>query len=74
MFRSRLMIGFLVVFVLLASVTAAFAQTPVPLTTDDIMTGAQSLIGDYGLMALVSIAAFVGVAALLVRRMRRAAG
>lgn len=74
MFRFRASVGFLVCLLLLLAVSAVGAQaTPVPLTTTALMEGGQDLVNTFGLFALVSVAAFIGIAAMLVRRMRRAA-
>lgn len=72
MYRVR--VGLLVLLCLMASVVAVGAQaTPVPLDTTTLMQGGQDLVNTFGLFALVSVAAFIGIAAMLVRRMRRAA-
>lgn len=68
---------------LLVSVAPTFAQTATPtpppvstpvLNTAAILSGAGDMVGQYGLLALVLVGAFIGVAALLISRLRRAAG
>lgn len=73
-FRGRLFLVLASVLGMALSFAAAAAQTPVPMTTSDILEGGQTLIGQYGLLALVLVGAFIGVAALLIRRLRRSAG
>lgn len=67
----------LVVVLMLSLMALAFsvvgAQTPVPLSTTVILDGATELIGSYGLTALILVAAFVGLAFMIIRRFRRAA-
>lgn len=72
--RSRLFLMVCLCSLLLVSVSMVGAQaTPVPMTADDLITGGSTLMNTFGLFALVTVAAFIGIAAMIVRRMRRAA-
>lgn len=74
MFRVRGFVVLVLVFVLALTVSFVGAQsTPVPLTTTSIFAGANDLIATYGLAALISVAAFIGVMFMLIRRAKRAA-
>lgn len=73
MVRIRSFVVLAVLFVLALSFSAVGAQTPEPLTTTVILDGAESLIGAYGLTALILVGAFVGLAFMIIRRFRRAA-
>jgi len=75
MFRGRLVVVLAVVALsaLVFSSVGAQAATPVPLTVDDVISGAQELANGLGLFALVAVAAFVAVGAMMVRYFRRAA-
>lgn len=58
-------------------VMPALAQTPVPvtpMTTQEVLNGAFTLINSLGLLVLVLVAAFVAIGAMIIRRFRRAAG
>lgn len=75
---SRKIAAFFVVFLTVAG--SAFAQTATPppaatpaLNTAAILDGAESLIGAYGLTALILVGAFVGLAFMIIRRFKRAA-
>lgn len=73
---ARRLAIFVGVFVLVAG--SAFAQTATPVPTPEfntatILEGSASLIGAYGLTALILVGAFVGLAFMIIRRFRRAA-
>lgn len=71
--RVRWFLVLALLFVLALSFMAVGAQTPEPLTTTVILDGAESLIGSYGLTALILVGAFVGLAFMIIRRFKRAA-
>lgn len=74
-FRSRvaLVLGF--VLVLMFTFSAAFAQTVTPPASYDVdsyTSGALDLITTFNLFPLIVVAALVGIAVMIVRRVRRA--
>lgn len=81
--RRRLLLLSSIAVLQLLAVSVAFAQTatPAPTATPDpgiftptsLIAGGSSLMNTFGLFALVTVAAFIGVAVLIVRRMKRAA-
>jgi len=74
MFRNRFVVVLAVVALSALVFSAVGAQaTPVPLTAEDVISGAQELANGLGLFALVAVAAFVAVGAMMVRYFRRAA-
>lgn len=81
--RSRLLVVVVALCCMVLVNGLAFAQTATPaptatpspdvLTTTSIFAGANDLISTYGLAALISVAAFIGVMFMLIRRAKRAA-
>lgn len=77
-FRTRVLSLVLLALVVVGlGVMPALAQTPVvvtPMTQQEVLNGAFTLINSLGLLVLVLVAAFVAVGAMIIRRFRRAAG
>lgn len=76
--RTRLLsVALLVLAAIGFAVMPVMAQTPVPvtpMTTQEVLNGAFTLINSLGLLVLVLVAAFVAIGAMIIRRFRRAAG